>query len=263
MHMFSASVYALCQSNSCCPSPFLIHLQMTLFDPVGMHRPSIATIYFRRSKATLLVYDITSQESFDGLVKWENEANEKTGTRVLQDHITVLIGNKIDLEDERSVSRQRAIQFADNHAIPKEFIFEVSAKTGQGVMEMFNYIAKAVNSIPNKPIVQPSGPPPCSKCWTSLHIAVNIIINLSCLFFWRTDMFLIPLKSGINYTVPILNNIMCSYIVFVNYVSPCAVQMYSECFMCKQLTESDISLCESWFQTRPIFHVPCLGGCKG
>ena len=141
---------------------------MTLFDTAGMecgnHRPSIATIYFRRSKATLLVYDISSQESFDGLVKWENEANEKTGTRIAQDQITVLIGNKIDLEDERKVSRQRALQFADNHAIPKEFIFEVSAKTGQGVKEMFNDIAKAVNCIPNRPTVQPTRPPSCSKC---------------------------------------------------------------------------------------------------
>jgi GTPase SAR1 family protein len=51
-----------------------------------------------------------------------------------------LIGNRADLEDEREVSRDRAIEFCKQYNIDK--FFETSAKTGFNVEEVFSLAAK-------------------------------------------------------------------------------------------------------------------------
>jgi GTPase SAR1 family protein len=51
-----------------------------------------------------------------------------------------LIGNRADLEEEREVSRDRAIEFCKQYNIDK--FFETSAKTGFNVEEVFSLAAK-------------------------------------------------------------------------------------------------------------------------
>ena len=55
--------------------------------------------------------------------------------------VTVLVGNKLDLEDSRAVDKSRAQQYAENNDIDLDMVFEVSAKDGTGVEEMFDKIA--------------------------------------------------------------------------------------------------------------------------
>ena len=51
----------------------------------------------------------------------------------------VVIGNKIDLRNTKyeTVSKEEAVEFFDKHSIPSCYYFETSAKTGQGVNELF------------------------------------------------------------------------------------------------------------------------------
>jgi GTPase SAR1 family protein len=51
-----------------------------------------------------------------------------------------LIGNRSDLEDEREVSRDKAIEFCKINKIDK--FFETSAKTGAFVEEVFSLTAR-------------------------------------------------------------------------------------------------------------------------
>ena len=51
-----------------------------------------------------------------------------------------LIGNKSELEDQREISFERAVDFAKSHGIHK--CFETSAKTGMNVEEVFSCVGK-------------------------------------------------------------------------------------------------------------------------
>jgi GTPase SAR1 family protein len=49
-----------------------------------------------------------------------------------------LIGNKTDLRDMRAVEREDAQQWADEHGAE---YFETSARTGDGIIDMFKAVA--------------------------------------------------------------------------------------------------------------------------
>ena len=123
--------------------------QMTLFDTAGMEcyntRARLNSTYFRRSRVIIFVYDISNRDTFDSLSHWEDQALQKTVTRNNIDVVMVLVGNKLDLEDDRQVTHSRAQQFAENFCIPEHLVFEVSAKTGEGVKQMFDEIVKAMS----------------------------------------------------------------------------------------------------------------------
>lgn len=60
---------------------------------------SITRSYYRGSIGAVLVYDVTSRESFNNISKWidetKNYANEKLSV--------ILVGNKIDLENKYAI----------------------------------------------------------------------------------------------------------------------------------------------------------------
>ena len=132
-------------------------IQMSLFDTAGVerHMSTIPQTYFRWSKVILLVYSIDDSDSFDSLTNWaDNAICARLGGPL--ETITVLVGNKSDLDD-RAVSEERAREHADNNDIDPEMIFEVSAKDGTGVSDMFNKIAlkmkppTVVKTLPSNP----------------------------------------------------------------------------------------------------------------
>ncbi len=128
---------------------------MTLFDAAGVDkqmqkninnpnaRTRLNSVYFRKAKAILFMYDMTSQDSFESLVTWNDEIH-KYGVRKTDDVIKAIVATKKDLEDEQEVRLSRAKTFAENIDISEEFVFEISAKTGEGVQEMFDVIGKAM-----------------------------------------------------------------------------------------------------------------------
>lgn len=114
---------------------------------------TIPQTYFRWSKVIMLVYSIDDSDTFDSLTNWADNAVCARAGRAQSDVITVLVGNKLDLEEDRKVDQTRAQQYAENNDIEEDMIFEVSAKTGAGVEEMFNAIAQKI-----KPVVRPREP---------------------------------------------------------------------------------------------------------
>lgn len=113
-------------------------IELAIWDTAGQERyHSLGPIYYRDSHGALLVYDITDRRSFDRVKKWVAELKQMLGDSAL----LFVIGNKIDLDQTRNVSKDEANSFAES--IDSSY-FECSAKTNDGVDELFTTIAKAI-----------------------------------------------------------------------------------------------------------------------
>ena len=91
----------------------------------------------------IFMYDVTKQESFDSIPKWIETVKENNKNDGLQ---MILIGNKIDLENERKISKEQGREFAEKNAMD---FFEVSTKTGENVNEAMLFIIKKALGKPN------------------------------------------------------------------------------------------------------------------
>ena len=61
--------------------------------------------------------------------------------------LCLLVGNKCDLEDDREISSDRARNMADNLEIESDNFFEISAKTGEGFDEIFDFIVQKLGTV--------------------------------------------------------------------------------------------------------------------
>ncbi|XP_010001038.1 PREDICTED: ras-related protein Rab-27B [Chaetura pelagica] len=105
---------------------FKVHLQ--LWDTAGQERfRSLTTAFFRDAMGFLLMFDLTSQQSFFNVRNWMSQLQANA---YCENPDIVLIGNKADLSDQREVNERQAKDLADKYGIP---YFETSAATGQNV----------------------------------------------------------------------------------------------------------------------------------
>ena len=117
-------------------------VRLILYDTAGQEKfRSLIPMYIREAQIILLIYDISERESFDSMPKWLKEVIDVKNT----DAVFALIGNKIDLEDKRTVTLEEGQKYANEN----NFIFqEVSAKTGQNFETLFE--TKIFEAIYNK-----------------------------------------------------------------------------------------------------------------
>lgn len=104
-------------------------LKLELWDTAGQERyRSLIPMYYKDAAAAIVVYDVSSAESFLGAQEWVQEVRIHANPDVL----IILVGNKTDLS--------RAVRPADVSAFVQENSlshYEMSAKTGAGVLETF------------------------------------------------------------------------------------------------------------------------------
>merc|ERR1740130_1001212 len=102
-------------------------VKFEIWDTAGQERyKSLAPMYYRGAAAAVIVFDITSKESFDAAKSWIVELQST-------DTLIALAGNKSDLDGDRQVERDTAQAYADDMGI---LFMETSAKSGQNVQEM-------------------------------------------------------------------------------------------------------------------------------
>jgi hypothetical protein len=87
--------------------------------------------YYRGAVGTILVYDITSQKSFQNVARWLAEVRENADSHL----VIMLVGNKLDLHASRAVATNEATEFAQKNNL---FFIETSAKDMTHVEEAFN-----------------------------------------------------------------------------------------------------------------------------
>ncbi|RLI50907.1 MAG: hypothetical protein DRO73_01715 [Candidatus Thorarchaeota archaeon] len=116
-------------------SEYAVGIKIQAWDVAGQARfAAVRKMYYSGAAGVILVFDVTRRRSFTELEKWVKEADESIGTRVPM----IVVGNKIDLPD-RMVSSEEARKWAEEHGF---LYMESSAKTGEGVADMFTVLAE-------------------------------------------------------------------------------------------------------------------------
>lgn len=89
-------------------------VKLHLWDTAGQERfKSITKSYYRGSQGAILVFDLTSQSSFEEVKSWYQLAMEICGEKLTG----VLVGNKLDLEEKRQVPKKVAEAFANEKGL--------------------------------------------------------------------------------------------------------------------------------------------------
>ncbi|KAL5105305.1 GTP-binding protein YPT1 [Taenia crassiceps] len=112
------------------------HIKLQIWDTAGQERFRTMTVaYYRGAHGIIVVYDVTSEESFRNLELWMEEIKRHARSDVIK----ILVGNKSDLEDRRKVTYEQGTEFANLHGL---HFFETSAKSASRVEEAFFSIAE-------------------------------------------------------------------------------------------------------------------------
>jgi small GTP-binding protein len=100
---------------------------------------SIAANFYKECHGVVLCFDVTSEKSFGSLEYWAKEVTNSAP----KDCILMVIGTKIDLENQRTVEKERGLEFAKTH---DALYFEVSSlKDGdEGVQRAFEELVAKI-----------------------------------------------------------------------------------------------------------------------
>lgn len=132
-------------------------VKMQVWDTAGQERfRSMAPMYYRGANAALIVFDLTSYDTFSDVKSWAHELMNRVGGELMM----VVVGNKMDLVEERVVEAATAKDYA---ASIGALFFETSALDDTGVQEMFQEVAARmvqqakVNADSNLRVYSPDG----------------------------------------------------------------------------------------------------------
>ena len=90
-----------------------------------------------------LCYSISNRKTFENLGHWLSEVEQ----HAYPDVMVFLVGNKLDLESEREVSREEAMRFQRENNI--KYWIETSAKSGEHIESLFFDASKFFFRIPD------------------------------------------------------------------------------------------------------------------
>jgi small GTP-binding protein len=89
--------------------------------------------YLANAEAGILVYDVTRKDTIDSIESWFKETKSVSPKISL-----IMVGNKIDLKDERVISPEQGEKLALKLGLS---YIETSAKTGANINDAFNMLA--------------------------------------------------------------------------------------------------------------------------
>lgn len=120
-------------------------LKLTIWDTAGQERfRTLTSSYYRGAQGIIFVYDVTRRETFTNLSEiWAKEVDLYSTN---QDCIKMLVGNKVDRENERVVTKQEGIALARQLGC---LFLECSAKTHVNVENCFEELVLKILDTPS------------------------------------------------------------------------------------------------------------------
>ncbi|XP_015583101.1 ras-related protein RABC2a [Ricinus communis] len=120
-------------------------LKLTIWDTAGQERfGTLISSYYRGAHGIILVYDVTRRETFTNLSDtWAKEVELYSTNK---ECIKVLVGNKVDRDSERAVSKEEGMALAEEH---KCSFLECSAKTRENVLQCFKELSLKILEVPS------------------------------------------------------------------------------------------------------------------
>ncbi|KAH0786464.1 small GTP-binding protein [Histomonas meleagridis] len=115
-------------------------ITLKIWDTAGQERyRSLIPMFFNGAAIAFIVYDITNEDSFIHLKEFHKLIEENAPEEIK----CVLIGNKNDLDSERKIPYESAVNYGDS--IGASFYVECSAKSGVGIKELFQSAVEIPN----------------------------------------------------------------------------------------------------------------------
>ena len=116
-------------------------IKVQIWDTAGQDRfLAITKNYYRGANGILLVFDVTSNSSFEHIKNWIEQIKEEANERI----IIYLVGNKIDCSNNRVISNEEGKKLSNEFGLK---YFETSAKNNENVESTFLELIKEVDSI--------------------------------------------------------------------------------------------------------------------
>eukprot|EP00753_Platysulcus_tardus_P001121 PLAT11078.1.p2 GENE.PLAT11078.1~~PLAT11078.1.p2 ORF type:complete len:222 (+),score=87.40 PLAT11078.1:14-679(+) len=117
-------------------------VKLQLWDIAGQERfGSIARAYYQNAYGAMLVYDASSEETFEDTIKWKNELDSKVCLPNGKPLPILLVGNKSDLP-----SAEYDSEFLNEFCEEHNFIswIDTSAKTGKNVKKAATTLVRSI-----------------------------------------------------------------------------------------------------------------------
>nr|GMC48853.1 ras-related protein RABC2a-like [Ipomoea batatas] len=126
------------------------NLKLTIWDTgnedvAGQERfRTLTSSYYRGAQGIILVYDVTKRETFTNLYDvWAKEVELYSTNK---NCVKILVGNKVDIESERAVSREEGLTLAEELG---SLFVECSAITRENVEQCFEELALKIMEVPS------------------------------------------------------------------------------------------------------------------
>lgn len=120
-------------------------LKLAIWDTAGQERfRTLTSSYYRGAQGIIMVYDVTRRETFTNLSEiWAKEIDLYSTN---QDCMKMLVGNKVDKEGDRVVTKKEGMDFAREYGC---LFIECSAKTRVNVQQCFEELVLKVLDTPS------------------------------------------------------------------------------------------------------------------
>lgn len=115
-------------------------VNLKIVDTAGEEKHAVlSNQYFKDCEGAIVMYDLTKTSSFTKIKKWLDVLKDKAAEKIVK----VLAGNKSDLTDQKVDLKDKLKSYNYDH-------YEISAKEGNNVDEIFHGLAKKIVEIRKK-----------------------------------------------------------------------------------------------------------------